>query len=129
MIETKAGRIRILLIVIAILLLVSVSWQPAFSLEQVTGTEQAQARDGSHDFDFNIGVWHTHIRRVLDPFSASSDVMELNGTVTIRPVWGGRARLEEIEADGPKGHWEGLSLFLYNPQSHQWSQSFLNSKI
>jgi hypothetical protein len=35
--------------------------------------------------------------------------------------------LEEIEA-GPKGHWEGLSLFLYNPQSHQWSQSFLNSK-
>ena len=30
--------------------------------------------------------------------------------------------------DGPKGHWEGLSLFLYNPQSHQWSQSFLNSK-
>jgi len=74
-------------------------------------------------------VWHTHIRRVLDPFSASSDVIELNGTVTVRPVWGGRARLEEIEADGPKGHWEGLSLFLYNPQSHQWSQSFLNSKI
>jgi len=70
----------------------------------------------------------SHIRRVLDPFSASSDVIELNGTVTIRSVWGGRARLEEIEADGPKGHWEGLSLFLYNPQSHQWSQSFLNSK-
>src|SRR6266852_7823974 len=23
----------------------------------------ATARDGEHDFDFNIGVWHTHIRR------------------------------------------------------------------
>src|ERR1700691_366486 len=57
-----------------------------------------------------------------------SDVIELNGTVTTRPIWGGRARLEEIEANGPKGHWEGLSVFLYNPQSHQWSQSFLNCK-
>lgn len=128
--ETKASGIRNLLRVVAILLLVGVGWQPrAFSLGQVTGAEQAQARDGSHDFDFNTGVWHTHIRRVLDPFSASSDAVELEGTVAIRPVWGGRAKLEEIEADGPKGHWEGLSLFLYNPQSHQWSQNFLNSKM
>ena len=73
-------------------------------------------------------MWHTHIRRVLDPFSASSDAVELEGTVTIRPVWGGRAKLEEIEADGPKGHWEGLSLFLYNPQSRQWSQTFASSE-
>jgi len=133
MIETKANGVRNLLRVIALpLLLCSVGWQsqPAFCLPaQATDTEQPQVRDGAHDFDFNIGVWHTHIRRVLDPFSASSDVVELKGTVTVRPVWGGRARLEEIEADGPKGHWEGLSLFLYNPQSHQWSQSFLNSKV
>ncbi|HEY2469648.1 MAG TPA: hypothetical protein VGI45_17640 [Terracidiphilus sp.] len=85
-------------------------------------------RDGSHDFDFNVGVWHTHIRRILDPLSGSPDFIELNGTVTVRKVWGGRAELEEIETDGPKGRWEGLSLFLYNPQSHQWSQSFLNSQ-
>ena len=39
----------------------------------------------------------------------------------------GRAELEEIKADGSTGHFEGLTLFLYNPQSHQWSQSFANS--
>src|ERR1022692_3899812 len=87
------------------------------------------ARDGRHDFDFGIGVWHTHIRRILDPLSGSSDSVELNGTVTSRKIWGGRALLEEIEADGPRGHWEGLSLFLYNPESHQWSQSFINSRM
>jgi hypothetical protein len=89
----------------------------------------ASARDGQHDFDFNFGVWHTHIRRILDPLSGSADSIELNGTVTVRKIWDGRAQLEEIEADGPKGHWEGLTLFLYNPQSHQWSQSYLNSKM
>ncbi len=86
-------------------------------------------RDGQHDFDFNIGMWHTHIRRVLDPLSGSSKSIELNGTVTVRKIWGGRAQLEEIEADGPNGHWEGLTLFLYNPQSHQWSQIFINSQM
>ena len=85
--------------------------------------------DGQHDFDFNIGVWTTHIERTVDPFAAKSDTLELSGTVTVRKVWDGKAELEEIEADGPKGHWEGLTLFLYNPTAHQWSQSFVNSKV
>jgi hypothetical protein len=88
----------------------------------------AAARDGAHDFDFNFGVWKTHIRRVLDPLSGSGNSIELNGTVTVRKVWDGRAQLEEIEADGPNGHWEGLTLFLYDPSAHQWSQTFVNSK-
>lgn len=30
-------------------------------------------------------------------------------------------------ADGPAGHFEGLNLRLYNPQSRQWSLNFANS--
>ena len=87
-----------------------------------------EARDGQHDFDFNFGTWRTHIKRILDPLSGSTKSIELNGTVTVRKIWDGRAQLEEIEADGPDGHWEGMTLFLYNPRAHQWSQSFVNSK-
>ena len=77
-----------------------------------TSAPTVATRDGQHDFDFNIGVWHTHIERVLDPFTPGSASLELDGTVTVRQVWDGKAELEEIEADGPRGHWEGLSLFL-----------------
>jgi hypothetical protein len=101
---------------------------PSVGLSQ-TPTPTPAVHDGQHDFDFNIGVWHTHIKRILDPFASSSESVELNGTVTVRKVWDGKAELEEIEADGPKGHWEGLTLFLYNPSAHQWSQSFANSKV
>jgi predicted methyltransferase len=94
-----------------------------------SGAPATAMRDGQHDFDFNIGVWKTHIKRSLDPFEAGTKSIELDGTVTVRKVWDGRAQLEEIEADGPKGHWEGLSLFLYNPEARQWSQSFVNSKV
>jgi hypothetical protein len=90
-------------------------------------TPAAITRDGSHDFDFDFGVWKTEITRRLHPFSPSSETMKLTGTVTIRKVWGGKASIEEIEADGPKGHWEGMSLFLYDPAAHQWSQTFIGA--
>jgi hypothetical protein len=32
----------------------------------------------------------------------------------------------ELVADGPAGHFEGVSLRLYNPESHQWSLNFSN---
>jgi hypothetical protein len=101
---------------------------PASAAGEAAQPAVAAARDGQHDFDFNFGVWKTHIRRVLDPLSGSANSIELNGTVTVRKVWDGRAQLEEIEADGPNGHWEGLTLFLYDPSAHQWSQTFVNSK-
>jgi hypothetical protein len=47
--------------------------------------------NGQHDFDFNIGIWKTHIRRVLDPLSGSTNSIELEGTVTVRKVWEERA--------------------------------------
>lgn len=84
--------------------------------------------DGSHDFDFNDGTWTTHIKRVLDPFSPASETAELTGTVAVRKVWDGRGWMEEIEADGPKGHLKGMTLFLYNPEAHQWSQTFASIK-
>ncbi len=101
---------------------------PAGATGEGAQANQTAARDGAHDFDFHFGVWRTHIRRILDPLSGSAKSMELNGTVSVRKVWDGRAQLEEIEAEGPNGHWEGLTLFLYNPTAHQWSQTFVDSK-
>jgi hypothetical protein len=90
-------------------------------------SDASKTRDGQHDFDFNIGAWNTHIKRLQHPLTGSNTWVELNGTVVVQKVWNGRAQLEEIEADGPTGHFEGLTLFLYNPQSHQWSQNFASS--
>jgi hypothetical protein len=85
-------------------------------------------RDGQHDFDFNVGTWNTHIQRLTQPLAGSTSWIVLDGTVTVRRIWDGRAQMEEIEADGATGHFEGLTLFLYNPGSHQWTQTFANSR-
>jgi hypothetical protein len=83
-------------------------------------------RDGQHDFDFEIGTWRTHLKRLLHPLSGSKTWVEYDGTTTVRKIWDGRANLVELEADGPQGHIEALSLRLYNPVSHQWSLNFAN---
>ena len=76
--------------------------------------------DGAHDFDFNLGTWHTHIRRLAHPLSGSNAWATYDGTVTVRPVWGGAANVLELEADGP-AHIESLNVRLYNTATHQWS--------
>jgi hypothetical protein len=84
-------------------------------------------RDGQHDFDFEIGTWKTHLSRRLHPLTGSNAWVEMDGTTVVRKVWNGKANLVELVADGPSGHFEGLSLRLYNPQSHQWSLNFAGS--
>jgi hypothetical protein len=83
-------------------------------------------RDGQHDFDFEIGVWKTHLKRLVNPLSGSSSWVELDGTTVVRKVWNGRANLAELVADSPSGRLEVLSLRLYNPQARQWSLNTAN---
>lgn len=92
------------------------------------GTRAVDTRDGQHDFDFNFGTWKTHMKRLKHPLTGSTEWVELNGTVVVRKVWDGRAQLEEVEADGPNGHFEDLGLFLYSAEARQWSLNFASSK-
>jgi hypothetical protein len=94
---------------------------------QASAQHIAAARDGQHDFDFEIGTWKTHLLRRLHPLTGSTTWAEYDGTTVVRKVWNGLANLVELEVAGPAGHLEGLSLRLYNPQSHQWSLNFSNS--
>ena len=83
-------------------------------------------RDGQHDFDFEIGTWKTHLRRLQRPLSGSTTWVEYEGTSVVSKILDGRANLVELKVDGPAGRIEGLSLRLYNPQSRQWSLNFAN---
>jgi hypothetical protein len=96
----------------------------------VPGTRaQTTPRDGSHDFDFELGNWKTHVSRLVHPLSGSTTWVEYDGTTTVTPVWNGRANLVQLEVSGPSGHIEGLSLRLYNPEAHQWSLNFSNGDV
>jgi hypothetical protein len=83
--------------------------------------QPATERDGQHDFDFHLGNWKSEISHLQGPLTGSTTWVKCQGTLAARKVWDGRAQIEELEADCPTGHIEDLLLFLYNPESHQWS--------
>ncbi|MBV9339376.1 MAG: hypothetical protein JO159_00635 [Acidobacteria bacterium] len=68
-----------------------------------------------------------HLRKRIHPLSGSKDWVEFESHDSTRKVWNGRANLDELEADGPSGHIEGLTLRLYNPHTGQWSIYWANS--
>jgi hypothetical protein len=117
---------RCLLLVIAA---VATAPTVTFAEMQTPARTSPVARDGSHDFDFEIGTWKSHLRRRVHPLSASSTWVEYDGTTIVRKVWNGAANLVELEVAGPAGHIDALSLRLYDPASHQWSLNFANRAV
>lgn len=86
--------------------------------------QTVQERNGQKDFDFEIGIWKTHLKRLQNPLSGSTTWDEYEGTTIVNKVWNGRANLVELDVKGSAGHIEALSLRLYNPSSKQWSLNF-----
>jgi hypothetical protein len=86
----------------------------------------AEERDGQHDFDFEFGRWKGHNRRLLKPLTGSNTWVEFDSTVIAKPIWDGRANMDELEADTPSGHMEGLTVRTYNTKTHQWSIYWAN---
>jgi hypothetical protein len=114
---------------LASLMLCAIGYLPACAHSQATATRQAVTqRDGQHDFDFELGTWKIHLKRLLHPLTGSNEWVEFDGTSVTRKVWDGRAQLEQFETKGASGQVEGLTLRLYNPESHQWSLYWGTSK-
>jgi hypothetical protein len=89
---------------------------------------KATSRDGQHDFDFEIGRWTIHLKRMLHPLSGTAEWAEFDGTSVTRPLWDGRADIEEFETANGTDRVEGMTLRLYDPKAHQWSLYWASGK-
>ncbi len=76
---------------------------------------------GRRDFDFLLGKWKVHNRRLLKPLSGENQWIEFEGTSHATPILGGMGNTEDWRADPPSGAIRALSIHLYNPSSRQWS--------
>lgn len=109
----RAGKILALSLMLSLAL--GAETQPAF----------AAARDGQHDFDWEIGRWATKVRVLRNPLSGEAPKWaEYQGTSVIKPLLGGKANFVELSVAGASGKIEGGSLRLYSPQAQQWSLNF-----
>ena len=92
-------------------------------LSAARAEDLSPVRDGSHDFDFLIGNWKAHVRRLPDRLAGSNTWIEYDGTSNHKKLLDTNANFEEFEVDNPDKHLQikAQTLRLYNPESHQWS--------
>ena len=79
--------------------------------------------DGSHDFDFLIGNWKAHVRRLPERLKGSNVWVEYDGISNHKKLLDSNANFEEFDVSNPqkKLRIKAQTLRLYNPESHQWS--------
>ncbi len=79
--------------------------------------------DGSHDFDFLIGDWKAHVRRLPDRLNNSNVWVEYDGISNHHKLLDSNANFEEFDVStaDKKLRIKAQTLRLYNPTSHQWS--------
>src|SRR5262249_18481695 len=79
--------------------------------------------DGAHDFDFLIGDWKAHVKRMPERLVGSTTWIEYDGISRHNKLLDSTANFEEfdVESRDKTLRIKAQTLRLYNPASHQWS--------
>jgi hypothetical protein len=80
---------------------------------------------GVHDFDFLLGDWRAHHRR-LRPDTRQWEKFE--GTWSTRPLLGGAVNIEEHALGAPTGAYQALALRAYDSTTRQWAIWWLDGR-
>jgi hypothetical protein len=88
----------------------------------VTEQVRVDARpDGRADFDFFIGTWDSHQRKLKERLKGCDEWEEFSGVSVVRKILGGLGNFDEVTFDMRAGPVMGVTLRLFDPQTQLWS--------
>lgn len=77
--------------------------------------------DGRNDFDFLIGTWKVHHRRLKERLKGSTEWEEFEGDTVDRKILNGIGNMDEDILHMQTGPVHAISLRVFNPESKEWS--------
>ncbi|HZC79260.1 MAG TPA: hypothetical protein VE258_16015 [Ktedonobacterales bacterium] len=77
--------------------------------------------DGRADFDFFIGTWDSHQRKLKERLKGCDEWEEFSGVSMVRTILGGLGNFDEVTFAMPAGPVMGVTLRLFDPQTQLWS--------
>ena len=88
----------------------------------------AAKSSSQEDFDFLIGRWKVHNRKLNSRLTNCSDWTEFEAKVDCRKILNGYGNVDSFQTTVDGALFEGMSLRLFNPQTRLWSIYWANSK-
>lgn len=80
------------------------------------------------DFDFVIGDWRVHHRRLKERLADCHEWLEFEGTSTTRKILGGFGNLEDNLLDLPDGAYRAVAMRSFDPATAQWAIWWLDGR-
>jgi hypothetical protein len=90
--------------------------------------QTAEPRSAVHDFDFYMGKWHVHHRRLRERLAGSDEWQEFDGTSEAWPILDGAGNIDDNVLELPAGTYRAISLRSFDPESGQWSIWWLDGR-
>ena len=81
-----------------------------------------------HDFDFYMGTWRVHHRRLKERLAGSDDWAEFEGTSRAWPILDGAGNIDDNVLELPTGTYRAISLRTFDPATDQWSIWWLDGR-
>jgi hypothetical protein len=81
-----------------------------------------------HDFDFYMGLWRVHHRRLKERLVGSDEWEEFEGTSRAWPLLDGAGNVDDNVLELPAGTYQAVSLRSFDPWSDTWSIWWLDGR-
>ena len=81
-----------------------------------------------HGFDFYMGRWRVHHRRLVKRLAGSDEWQEFDGTSTAWPLLDGAGNVDDNVLELPAGTYRAISLRSYDPATNRWSIWWLDGR-
>jgi hypothetical protein len=101
---------------------------PAHETEQIRKKERENDMKGASDFDFLIGDWRVHHRRLKERLAQIQEWQEVEGTSSARKILGGLGNMDENVIAAPSGTYRAVTIRTYDPAKQLWSIWWIDSR-
>jgi hypothetical protein len=81
-----------------------------------------------HDFDFFLGSWKVHHRKLKKRLAGSNEWEEFDGTTTCQSLLGGIANMNDSVVNRQGGSYTGLGLRAFDAKTHTWADWYLDGR-
>ena len=87
----------------------------------------AASSSSRNDFDFLIGKWRVHNRKLKSRLNGCSEWTEFDAQVECRKILDGFGNIDSFQTTVDGRPFEGMSLRLFSPETRLWSIYWANS--
>jgi hypothetical protein len=80
------------------------------------------------DFDFFLGDWQVHHRRLNSRLTGCTDWTEFTGETSVRKLLGGMGNMDDNLLHLPEGSYRAVTLRAFDPATGTWSIWWLDGR-